>query len=133
MKSGFTRRISGVAFAGALAFGAGTTNAAPASAHYSQCPEGYYCQWSDSSFNGAFGKTKVNVPNFGAMNDSVTSFWNRTDDWVTLYLHTSFTGGCLRVAPGASTVALNQHLNDSYSSLQIGYHNPAPLGCFEQR
>lgn len=113
--------------------------APPASAHYSQCPDGYFCMWEHSSYEGAFFKTNRSVSNVGSsFNDKATSFWNRTDVWVTVFQHAGYTGDalgggfgvpsgikCVNFAPGASTAAVIGDFNDDATSALGNSYNPS--------
>ncbi|RKE23669.1 peptidase inhibitor family I36 protein [Streptomyces sp. TLI_171] len=109
---------------GAAAVGAvltavlGVAAAGTAAASTSQCPAGKYCQWVDQDYTGTFGDTAGDVPNFGAMNDRVTSFWNNTDHYVTLYVNADYQGECVWVAPNGWSYHLPLRYNDQFSSVR---------------
>ncbi|MFI8194154.1 peptidase inhibitor family I36 protein [Streptomyces sp. NPDC085946] len=100
-------------------------NTAPASAHYSQCPANELCVWEHTGYEGRFAYTSEPSPNVGAdMNDRISSYWNRTNQWFSLYEHENYDGWCIAVGPDSSRIALpNGHWdadNDEVTSLKPG-------------
>lgn len=104
----------------AAAFALTAVTGTPASAHYSQCPDKKFCIWQHSSYEGMFAYSSEPQPNVGEMNDRTTSYWNRTDNWVTLYLSQNYVGCFESVPPGGSTAAINPIWNDSLTSFRPG-------------
>jgi hypothetical protein len=112
-------------FTGVLTLGAALTlttfSGGPAAAHYSQCPDNEFCIWDDSSYEGRFAYSSEPQPNVGDyMNDRMTSYWNRTDNWVTVYSNDKFQGCLLTVPPGYSDAAINWTINDMVTSFRPG-------------
>lgn len=116
-----------------------------ASASYSQCPAGYFCMWENSSYTGMFYASPGSVSNVGGFNDKATSFWNRTNTWVTAYANSNYgtysecsMGGCLGTGcaafgPGSSSAAIPSSsgisFNDKVSSFRVGERNTS---CYIQ-
>ncbi|GAA2139807.1 hypothetical protein GCM10009802_49860 [Streptomyces synnematoformans] len=101
--------------------GIGAINAPAASAHYSQCPANEFCIWDHSNYEGAFMHARGPVSNVGdRMNDRMTSFWNRTNDWYSIFEHDRFGGYCIEIGPGASRANIGSQRNDELTSFRPG-------------
>ncbi|MDG9703260.1 peptidase inhibitor family I36 protein [Streptomyces sp. DH37] len=112
-------RIAAVVGAGVLA--AVTVVGVPgqASAHYSQCPEGAFCVWEHSGYEGRFAYSTGAQPNIGSyMNDRMTSYWNRTNEYISVYNHQSYGSCMLVVPPGGSDAVVDPALNDRMTSFR---------------
>ncbi|MER6912743.1 peptidase inhibitor family I36 protein [Streptomyces sp. NPDC000594] len=121
MFSARTRPLAAAVLTLGAAFGLTTVTGAPAAAHYSQCPAGEFCIWENSSYTGRFAHSRHPVPNVGSyMNDKMTSYWNRTDNWVSLYIVEDFQSCFESVPPGGSSAAVNPHYNDHLTSFRPG-------------
>ncbi|RPE36461.1 peptidase inhibitor family I36 protein [Kitasatospora cineracea] len=119
VKSGLFHKFFGTAAVGAaLAAVLGVAAAGPAAASTGQCAAGKYCQWVDQDYTGTFGSTGGDVPNFEGMNDRVTSFWNNTDHFVTLYVDAGYQGECVWVEPNGWSYNLPLRYNDQFSSVR---------------
>ncbi|MFI8194155.1 peptidase inhibitor family I36 protein [Streptomyces sp. NPDC085946] len=110
----------GMVFAATVAFGAVSTPSA--SAHYSQCPANELCMWEHTGYEGRFAYTSEPNRNIGAdMNDRISSYWNRTDQWFSFYTGENWGGKyCVNVGPGSSRAALYDPMTDSITSLRPG-------------
>lgn len=117
----FAARVSVLGAALVATAGLGTVAAAPASAHYSQCPENRFCIWEHSSYEGMFASYGGSNSNIGStMNDRMTSYWNRTDQWVSVYDHSNYGACMLVIPPGGSDPAVSSQFNDKMTSLRFG-------------
>ncbi|MGI5198275.1 peptidase inhibitor family I36 protein [Streptomyces sp. CA-288835] len=103
------------------AFGLTTVSGGPAAAADSQCPVGEFCLWEHSGFQGRFAYSSEPQPNVGDyMNDRLTSFWNRTDNWISLYDDDKFEGCLISIRPGAKIPAISSWANDLTTSFRPG-------------
>lgn len=118
--------------AGVLTLGATcaliTFSGGPAAAHYSQCPDKEFCIWDDSSYEGRFAYSSGPQPNVGDyMNDRMTSYWNRTDNWISLYWNDNFDTCMYSVPPGKADPVLHWIENDQLTSFRPGkFCRPLP-------
>ncbi|WP_434444037.1 peptidase inhibitor family I36 protein [Lentzea sp. E54] len=105
-----------------------------ASAHYSQCPAGGFCMWEHSNYEGMFYNTYSSDANVDGFNDKATSFWNRSNVWVTVHQHANFESDayapcvgcppavyCAVIAPGASSWSVGE-FNDKATSVRRDYY-----------
>ncbi|MDT0268708.1 peptidase inhibitor family I36 protein [Streptomyces sp. DSM 44915] len=105
----------------AFATGTATLSAQPALADSSQCASGSFCVWEKSSYAGEFLQSSGSVTNVGnGMNDRMTSYWNRTNQTVSVYEHDNHTGCMFSIAPGESEAAVASHFNDKMTSFKVG-------------
>ncbi|MFH8798066.1 peptidase inhibitor family I36 protein [Streptomyces sp. NPDC017936] len=102
------------------AFALTAVTGTPAAAHYSQCPDGEFCIWQHSSYEGMFAYSSKPQPDLGDMDDRTTSYWNRTDNWVSLYLVEDYQSCFESVPPGGSVGVVNPYYNDGLSSFRPG-------------
>ncbi|MFJ4153002.1 peptidase inhibitor family I36 protein [Streptomyces galbus] len=132
---------STVALGGFL--GIGLTVAPGAAASYSQCPDKEFCMWQHTGYDGMFVYSSEPQPNLHDFNDRASSFWNRTNSWITVYSNSNYNqadggwagrGICWEIAPGASSYNAGFYLlktssgtfqestgfNDSASSFKPG-------------
>ncbi|GAA2139797.1 peptidase inhibitor family I36 protein [Streptomyces synnematoformans] len=101
--------------------GIGAINAPAASAHYSQCPNYDFCIWDHSNYEGAFMHSRGPVDKVGdRMNDRMTSFWNRSQGWFSIFEHDRFGGYCIEIGPGASRANIGNRFNDQLTSFWPG-------------
>ncbi|GAA2139791.1 peptidase inhibitor family I36 protein [Streptomyces synnematoformans] len=114
-------RAAAVGMTLVAAAGITTATAEPASAHYSQCPADQFCYWDHSSYEGAFGYFRGSVSNVGdRMNDRMTSYWNRTNYWISVYEHSNYRECMLTIPPGGSSAAVAPQFNDKMTSFRLG-------------
>ncbi|MBN0048421.1 VCBS repeat-containing protein [Streptomyces actuosus] len=73
--------------AGLMLAGAGltVTTAAPAAAGVEDCPEGYFCGWSNNTVTGPMWKTNKDVAYMGGWDNSIHAYVNRTNAVACLY------------------------------------------------
>jgi hypothetical protein len=115
------RLLSGVltltAAAGVSLAATGTAEAVP-----EQCQDKHFCVWEHTGYQGRFYSATGSVSNIGAyMNDRTTSYWNRTDHWITLYNDSNYGGACLvSVPPGGSSYNVTPSVNDAMTSFRTG-------------
>ncbi|MDL5206050.1 peptidase inhibitor family I36 protein [Streptomyces sp. ALI-76-A] len=91
------RALSTTVAAVAAVTALGTAVASPAMADSRDCPANAFCAWDNSSYNGRLIHSNAgqSVSNVGFyFNDKLTSYWNRTNHWVSLYAHAGY-GDCL--------------------------------------
>lgn len=105
------------AAAGMSVVATGTAQALP-----EQCPDKHFCVWEHTGYQGRFFSAPGSVANIGAyMNDRTTSYWNRTDTWITLYNDSNYGGSCLvSVPPGGSSYNVSSSVNDRMTSFRTG-------------
>ncbi|MFD9053380.1 peptidase inhibitor family I36 protein [Streptomyces zaomyceticus] len=102
----------------ALAGGLMTFGAPTAQAHYSQCLPGQFCIWEHSRYEGRFMSSAGDVSYVGsAMNDKMTSLWNRSNRVVCMFRDGDYRNIGLCVAPNGSSAAVPMD-NDSLSSFK---------------
>lgn len=98
-----------------------TLTAQPAAADFSQCPSGSFCVWQHSSGSGLFFHSSTSVANIGEeMNDRMTSYWNRTNQTVSVYEHSNYVGCMFSASPGSSDAAVPSSHNDKMTSFRVG-------------
>lgn len=107
-----------------LAAAAGMSLAATgtASALPEQCADKHFCVWEHTGYQGRFFSATGSVANIGPdMNDRTTSYWNRTNSWITLYNDSGYGGACLEsVPPGGSSYNVSPSVNDRMTSFRTG-------------
>ncbi|MFI8194156.1 peptidase inhibitor family I36 protein [Streptomyces sp. NPDC085946] len=92
-----------------------------ANAGSNQCPVGEFCIWEHSSYQGRFAYSSEPQPNVGAyMNDRMTSYWNRTNTWISTYNHENFGDCMLVIPPGGASPAVPSQFNDDLTSFKPG-------------
>ncbi len=81
------KRLTATGAATLAAVAIGALGAPPATAATSDCLPNSFCMWDDSSYRGRYIVSPAqNISNVGTdMNDRMTSYWNRTDQWITVY------------------------------------------------
>ncbi|AZK97824.1 MULTISPECIES: peptidase inhibitor family I36 protein [Streptomyces] len=97
------------------------TGAGTAAADVNQCPPGEFCLWEHSSFTGRFAYSSEPQANVGDhMNDRLTSYWNRTNNWISLYDDSNFSGCLISISPGSRISAIPSWANDLTTSFRPG-------------
>ncbi|MEU5098585.1 peptidase inhibitor family I36 protein [Streptomyces sp. NPDC020996] len=116
------KRLSATGAAALAAVAIGALSAPPAAAASSDCQPGWFCMWDDSSYRGRWLSSPAqNVSNVGTyMNDRMTSYWNRTDQWITVYYDSGYRGCLFAIPPGGSDAAVDPDLNDRVTSFAVG-------------
>ncbi|MFC9946821.1 peptidase inhibitor family I36 protein [Streptomyces pratensis] len=116
------KRLSATGAAALAAVAIGALGAQPAAADSSECRPDWFCLWQDSSYQGRMLSSPAqNVSNIGDyMNDRTTSYWNRTDQWITVYYDSGYRGCLFAIPPGGSDNAVDPHLNDRVTSFAVG-------------
>lgn len=118
-----SRMGKSLAFAGAalLAVSGILASGTPASAHWSQCPDNEFCFWDNSNYEGIFAYSSEAQPNVGdRMNDVMTSYWNRTDGWISVYKDSNYGQCMLSIPPGGSSPNVGNQHNDEMTSFRPG-------------
>ncbi|MFI6857969.1 peptidase inhibitor family I36 protein [Streptomyces sp. NPDC050416] len=95
----------------------------PAVAASSDCLPNSFCAWQHSSYGGQYlvSPAGENVSNVGRqMNDSMTSYWNRTGDWISIYYDSGYRGCLFAIPPGGSDAAVDPEFNDRMTSFAVG-------------
>ncbi|MER6912744.1 peptidase inhibitor family I36 protein [Streptomyces sp. NPDC000594] len=112
--------MTGAATLAAVAIGA--LGAPSAAAAPEDCLTHSFCMWDDSSYRGRFVVSPAqNISNIGPqMNDRMTSYWNRTNQWITVYADSGYRGCLFAIPPGGSDAAVDPHLNDRVTSFAVG-------------
>ncbi|GAB7192066.1 hypothetical protein NUM3379_27750 [Kineococcus sp. NUM-3379] len=114
------RAVVTAALGSAVLAGTAVATSAPASADFRQCSPGQFCFWSDSRYNGSFSGDFGSNSNIGsALNDSMTSYWNRTNKWVAVYEHGAFRNCMISIPPGGSSANVSHVFNDRMTSFRI--------------
>jgi hypothetical protein len=110
-----------------------TVTVSPASASSSQCPNGYFCVWTDSPYTGKFAYFSYGSNNlYSAIGGyvfagRVTDVWNRTNRPWCLYTGVSYTGSGKWISSGYEGYTFN--FNDRSLSLRA-VPNPSSLSCW---
>ncbi|CAM5567334.1 peptidase inhibitor family I36 protein [Streptomyces fumanus] len=123
------RAFSAVAaLAGAI--GLGTAHAPGAMASAADCPDKKFCLWEHAAYQGAIAYSSNPQPDLHGFNDKATSFWNRTDGWITVYDETNYRKVCWEIPPGGYSAQggrdyipdawVNTAFNDMASSFKPG-------------
>lgn len=116
-----TSRLWAVGTILTVTMGTAIVIAPPSTADSSQCSSGSFCVWENSSYSGRFLQSGSSSSNVGdAMNDRMTSYWNRTNQTVAVYEHSNYVGCMLSVAPGSSEAAVHSGFNDRMTSFKVG-------------
>ena len=104
----------------------------PASASSSQCPNGYFCVWTDSPFTGRFayfaiGSNDLTRPIGGfVFSKKITDVWNRSGKPWCMYSGASYSGSRRWYNNGYKGYTFD--FNDQALSLRA-VPNPASLQC----
>ncbi|MGI5198274.1 peptidase inhibitor family I36 protein [Streptomyces sp. CA-288835] len=119
------RLVKQLSMTGAAVFASvalGVLGAPPAAADSSDCQPNWFCMWENSSYGGRLLTSPAqNVSNIGLRhNDLMTSYWNRTDQWITVYDDSGYRGCLFAIPPGGSDNAVDPHLNDRVTSFAVG-------------
>lgn len=121
-----TRLARSLTISGATALAAtalATLGVQPAAADSADCLPNSFCAWQHSSYRGNYLVSPAgrNVSNVGdQLNDSITSYWNRTGDWITVYYDSGYRGCLFAIPPGGSDAAVDPEFNDRVSSFAVG-------------
>ncbi|WP_128382442.1 peptidase inhibitor family I36 protein [Streptomyces cavernae] len=102
----------------ASAITAPTASAAP----WDRCPENKFCIFQDMGYEGEIAYSSHNQPNLGWFNDRTSSYWNKTDHPIAIYMHANYGGIlCYDIPAGGSDGHLDNPYNDNWSSFKAGY------------
>ncbi|MFD9053537.1 peptidase inhibitor family I36 protein [Streptomyces zaomyceticus] len=116
------KKITTLLSVGAMIAGTTVMSATDASAAYSQCPVNEFCIWDNSGYDVLLAYSSKPQPNVGdGRNDRMTSYWNQTDMWISIYDHEDFSRCMLRVEPGGSDAVVDSKINDRLTSFKPGY------------
>ncbi|MFC9946822.1 peptidase inhibitor family I36 protein [Streptomyces pratensis] len=85
------------------------------------CPAQEFCLWADPGFTGRFAYSSEPQSNVGDyMNDRMTSYWNRTDNWISIYVDDKFQGCLYSIGPGDKISDMPSWANDETTSFRPG-------------
>ncbi|MFI6857970.1 peptidase inhibitor family I36 protein [Streptomyces sp. NPDC050416] len=118
-RAGLRSLVAGVLTLGA-AFALTAVTGTPAAAHYSQCPDKEFCIWQHTNYEGLFAYSSKPRPDLGDMSGRASSYWNRTDNWVSLYVVEDFQACFESVPPGGSISNMGSIWNDELRSFRPG-------------
>ncbi|EDY47319.1 peptidase inhibitor family I36 protein [Streptomyces clavuligerus] len=92
------------------------------------CVRGKFCFWEDENFWGWRLSTTGSVPYVGDfMNDKMSSLYNNTDYWVTVYRDANYVDCMFWTYPRRAYSALGDEFNDQASSVLLT--TTAPETC----
>lgn len=123
MLSPLARRVSTAVAALAAVAGVWTAAAPGAAAASGDCPADKFCAWENSSYTGRLmiANAGDSNPNVGSgFNDKLTSYWNRTNHYITLYFDSNYRGCMITIPPGGSSAAIPTQFNDKMTSFRVG-------------
>ncbi|MET9139666.1 FG-GAP-like repeat-containing protein [Streptomyces parvulus] len=120
---GHRLRRSLAAIAGLVLAGTGLTGVAatPAVAAVEDCPEGYFCVWSNPTVTGPLRKLNKSVADLGSWDGKVRSYTNRSSYFVCLYDEKNYdaSGGYWAEEPAKPYEVYYEGLSGSTSSVKF--------------
>lgn len=129
------RKAAAVAAAAAMGSTAVAAMGAPGAeaSSPSSCPAHYFCEWSDSGFNGPIrtwntsdsnyqGNHYNNGPSSLTLNDTVSAVYNNTSShWVKMFNNADGSGYNICIAPGGAESFLGNVIKNP--GIPTTYHN----------
>ncbi|UJW32575.1 peptidase inhibitor family I36 protein [Saccharothrix sp. AJ9571] len=86
---------------------------------YSDCPAGWFCVWEHRGGTGRMARYQNPVFDLGAMDNTISSLWNRTAVTWCAYADATGIGGKMRVGPSWQGDVPGS-MNDNISALRPG-------------
>lgn len=64
---------------------------------FSDCPDGWFCVWEHAGGQGRMARFQIGSGDLGAMDNQISSLWNRTGVTWCAYDEPNFAGPVLRI------------------------------------